>query len=126
MSNNEQSKKGDESSPSSSASSESILYPLLNELINNGIHVDKNLRQPTYYSLITFKELKAECFVIISDLLSGKRVPLWLSQRIAWFYADEFFQVIINDLSLTDSEDPIDDEKKSKQNSLYSIFYFIF
>jgi hypothetical protein len=114
MSNNEQIKKGDDSSSSSTTSFESILYPLLNELINNGIHVDKNLRQPTYYSQITFKELKAECLAIISDLLIGKKVPLWLSQRIGWFYAEEFFQVIINDLSLTDSEDPIEDEKKSK------------
>jgi hypothetical protein len=113
MSNNEQTKKRNDSSSSSLTSSESIFYPLLNELINNGIQVDKNLRQPTYYSLITFKELKAECFAIINDLLTSKKVPLWLSQRIAWFYADEFFQVIINDLSLTDSEDPKEDEKKS-------------
>ena len=50
------------------------LLSKLETIINNGIHVDKNLRQPTFYSNVTFLELRAECFSIICDLLASQYV----------------------------------------------------
>jgi hypothetical protein len=44
----------------------------LESLIQTGIKVDKNLRQPTYYTSITYSEITAECFAIISDLLKNQ------------------------------------------------------
>ncbi len=41
----------------------------LNNLITNGIVIDKNLRQPTFYSKVNFNDLKVECFTIIADML---------------------------------------------------------
>jgi len=65
----------------------------------NGIELDKNLRQPSYYSTINYNELKSEVFGIIADLLTTEKVPIWLSQRIAWFYADKYLSEIMNDLT---------------------------
>ena len=48
------------------------IYTSLNSLVMNGIELDKNLRQPTYYSAIHFTELKPEVFGIISDLLTAQ------------------------------------------------------
>lgn len=50
------------------------MFNSLSYLISNGIEIDKNLRQPTFYSWITFSELKCECFVIISELLTNQLV----------------------------------------------------
>jgi hypothetical protein len=44
----------------------------LNNLITNGIVIDKNLRQPTFYSKVNFNDLKVECFTIIADMLSNQ------------------------------------------------------
>ncbi len=46
------------------------VYASLNSLVNNGIKLDINLRQPTYYSSIDFEELKTEIFSIIADILT--------------------------------------------------------
>jgi hypothetical protein len=46
------------------------IYTSLNSLVMNGIELDKNLRQPTYYSTINYNELKSEVFGIITDLLT--------------------------------------------------------
>jgi hypothetical protein len=48
------------------------LIKKLDTIVNNGIYVDKNLRQPTFYSNVTFLELKVECFSIICDLLTNQ------------------------------------------------------
>lgn len=53
------------------------IYSILSNLISNGIVIDKNLRQPSYYSTISFAELKIECFVIIADLLINQFVFLF-------------------------------------------------
>ena len=50
------------------------IYAALSGLMANGIEVDKNLRQPTFYSWITFDELKIESFWIITDLLGNQLV----------------------------------------------------
>ena len=44
----------------------------LDDIVTNGIHVDKNLRQPSFYSSITYDELKVESFGIVCDLLSSQ------------------------------------------------------
>ena len=53
-------------------SSESEHLTLLNKMIENGIQIDKNLRQPTYYSSIYSDELCIESSCIITDLLSNQ------------------------------------------------------
>lgn len=50
----------------------STIFTSLNSLVMNGIELDKNLRQPSYYSCINSNELKVETFGIISDLLSNQ------------------------------------------------------
>lgn len=85
------------------------IYTSLNSLVMNGIEIDKNLRQPNYYSCINSNELKSEVFGIITDLLTNQKVPCWLSQRIAWFYADRYLNQVINDLTnLTNVSHEID------------------
>ena len=49
--------------------SSSTIYASLNNLLKNGIEIDKNLRQPTYYSRINLDELKIEIFAIINNFL---------------------------------------------------------
>jgi hypothetical protein len=83
---------------------------LLNGLIINGIQVNRNLRQPSYYSAVTLDELKAESLSIISDLLTSQKVPLWLSQRIGWYYSVNNFQEISTNLN-TDEHISINHEK---------------
>lgn len=74
------------------------LLTILHQLSANGIEVDKNLRQPSYYSRIEADELAAETFATISDLLNSRRLPLWLAQRIAWFYTKKHRRQIEQDL----------------------------
>lgn len=74
------------------------IYTSLNSLVMHGIEIDKNLRQPNYYSCINYNELKPEVFGIISDLLSSQKVPGWLSHRIAWFYVEKFLNEVVDDL----------------------------
>ncbi|RMZ99273.1 phosphatase [Brachionus plicatilis] len=78
---------------------------LLVKLIESGIQVDKNLRQPTYYSSVYFDELCIESTCIITDLLTNQRIPYWLSQRIAWYYSNKYFQEIVTDLSMSNQND---------------------
>jgi serine/threonine protein phosphatase PrpC len=88
----------------------------LDSLISNGIQVDKNLRQPTFYSFVNYDELKVECFSIVCDLLTSQKVPLWLSQRISWYYMSEFYDQILKELTKSYTE-----EDSSKiQSSLFS------
>ena len=50
------------------------IYAALSGLMANGIEIDKNLRQPTFYSWIAYDELKIESFWIITDLLGNQLV----------------------------------------------------
>lgn len=75
------------------------IYTSLNSLVMNGIQLDKNLRQPNYYSCINSNELKSEVFGIITDLLTNQKVPGWLGQRIAWFYSNRYLNEVMNDLT---------------------------
>lgn len=89
------------------------IYTSLNSLVMNGIEIDKNLRQPNFYSCINYNELKFEVFGIITDLLTNQKVPMWLSQRIAWFYAEKCLEDIVNDLT----------ELKNTSNEIENIDY---
>lgn len=48
------------------------IYAALSGLMGNGIEVDKNLRQPTFYTWLTYDELKIDSFWIITDLLDNQ------------------------------------------------------
>lgn len=55
-----------------SQSANDLIYSSLTNLINNGLHIDKNLRQPSFYSWLSYDELKIECFIILCDLLTNQ------------------------------------------------------
>lgn len=82
--------------PSFAQTNSNTIYASLNNLLKNGIEIDKNLRQPTYYSRINLEEFKNEIFAIINHLLNNQKVPLWLSQRIAWYYCNKNLQNLID------------------------------
>jgi hypothetical protein len=48
------------------------LIKQINNIIENGIHVDKTLRIPSSYCYVTLSELKTEVFSIITDLLHNR------------------------------------------------------
>jgi hypothetical protein len=49
------------------------IYASLNNLLKNGIEIDRNLRQPTYYSRLNVSnELQVEIFSIVSQLLTNQ------------------------------------------------------
>lgn len=54
------------------ATNSNTIHASLNHLLKNGIEIDKNLRQPTYYSRINLEEFKNEIFAIINHLLSNQ------------------------------------------------------
>lgn len=59
-------------------------------------------------------------------LLFLRKIPHWLSQRIAWYYANKFFTETANDLSL--SNEKCDNQVKSKhlKSKLYNLKWFNF
>ena len=103
------------------------IYTSLNSLVMHGIEIDKNRRQTNFYSCIRYNELKPEIFGIISDLLSNEKVPVWLSQRIAWFYVEKYFNGVVNDLiELTNISNEIEniDFVDSTEPKCKRVFYF--
>ena len=68
---------------------------------------------PTYKQIHTADSLRVEFFAALVDLLanistnqtqSKVSLPLWLSQRIAWFYVNQFYLKINQDLELAGAE----------------------
>lgn len=55
-----------------SSNQANTIYASLNNLLKNGIEIDKNLRQPTYYSRLETDEFKIEIFAIINNLLTNQ------------------------------------------------------
>lgn len=53
---------------------------IVKDLIQNGINVDRMLREPTSYSFVYLNELQNELFGIIVDLLNKKFVygPIYM------------------------------------------------
>ena len=102
------------SSPSSPSSNLSpLIYSSLSILVKNGIQVDKHLRQPSYYTWVGADDLSNECLNIIGELLTGQRVPIWLAQRVAWFYSSRFMHKIVAHLNET-GNDSAQNELKRK------------
>lgn len=108
------------------------IYTSLNSLVMHGIEIDKNLRQPNYYSCINYNELKPEVFGIVSDLLSSQKVPGWLSQRIAWFYVEKYLNEVVDDLiemtNISNELENIDfvDSTEPKCNAISKFKNFVF
>lgn len=102
------------------------IYAALSNLMSSGIEIDKNLRQPTYYTWLDCDELKIDAFYIITDLLTHQKIPHWLSQRIGWYYSNKFFQEIVDDLSIANS-DKLKNDSKCKLNFFnFFLFFNIF
>lgn len=50
------------------------IVQIIKNIINNGIHVDKNLRVQSSYKTINLFEIENEVFASISDLLHSRSV----------------------------------------------------